>query len=414
MAQKPKSTGPVSPIDSTELTPREIAMSIRHMIQVNLRNAKQGKKRRGLFIWGGPGLGKSALVKQCAKELNFKLIDVRLTQMEPTDLRGIPVPINMDNEHEVMVKWAIPEMFPRMKVDPATGKLNRNAEVIDPLSGHKYDGAVIFLDELPNAAPSVQAGSYQLVLDGALGEWLAPDNCLVVAAGNRETDKGSTFKMPTPLLNRFTHVTIKADYDDWFEYAVNTDLHPDVVGYISAFKAELYQFDPKSASRGFPTPRSWETVSDIVFDDPNLPQQVMLGLIGGTIGDGIAVKFMEYRKNAARLPKASDILDGKVTTMASEETSLMYALTTSMCYELKERSNKMLNGQSKPKPDDKKKFDSYVDNFLGFMMKQFKPELVIMGSRTALSVFKIKFDPNGMKHWDDFSDKYQDLILSAG
>jgi hypothetical protein len=393
-----------SRIDSLTLKPSEAAIAIKHMVNVNLENAKRGKKRRGLFVWGAPGIAKSSVVEQVADELNFKLIDIRLTQMEPTDLRGIPVPFKSD-DGKAFVEWAIPALLPKRD----EGK--RTATVTDQF-GKEYDGAIILLDELPNAAPSVQAGSYQLVLDGALGEYYVPDNVIVMAAGNRETDKGATFKMPTPLQNRFTHIEMRVDFEDFQTFALQTGFHQAVVGYLTAFKHELFQFEATSASRGFPTPRSWEMVSDILRGDPNIPEMVQMGLIAGSVGDGIAVKFLEYRKNAASLPDASDILEGRVTDLKKgADISLMYALTTALCYELKDRyENSSAKGA---KAEDKKKFSANVDNFLGFMMKNFQSEMVIMGSRTALAIFRIQFDPSGMKNWDEFSDKYQDLILQA-
>jgi hypothetical protein len=393
-------------IDTLTVKPSEAAIAIKHMVEVNLKNAEIGKKRRGLFIWGAPGIAKSSVVEQVADELNYKLIDIRLTQMEPTDLRGIPVPFKND-EGRAYVEWAIPAMLPKRTAGDEKGRA-----VITDDFGHNYDGAIILLDELPNAAPSVQAGSYQIVLDGALGEWVCPTNVIVMAAGNRDTDKGATFKMPTPLLNRFTHIEMRVDFEDFQTFALNTQFHQAVVGYLTAFKHELFQFEATSASRGFPTPRSWESVSDILRGDPNLPESVQMALIAGAVGDGIAVKFLEYRKNAANLPAASDILEGKVTELKKgADISLMYALTTALCYELKDRFD--TNAGKGAKAEDKKKFNTNVDNFLGFMMGNFQSEMVIMGARTALAIFKIQFDPSGMKNWDDFSDKYQDLILGA-
>jgi hypothetical protein len=401
-----KKTGTVSRIDVLTLKPSEAAIAIRHMIKVNLQNAQSGKKRRGLFMWGGPGISKSSLVEQIAAELNLELVDVRLTQMEPTDLRGIPVAADGENG-EVVVKWAVPNFFPRRNEG------SKLSTPVDRATGHKYDGAIILLDELPNAPPSVQAASYQLVLDGKLGEYFVPNNVVVLASGNRETDKGSTFRMPTPLMNRFTHIEVKPDFEDWQTYALSTSFHKDVVGYLSAFKHELYEFDPLSASRGFATPRSWEAVSDILHDDPNLPEQVRMGLIAGTVGDGIAVKFIEYAKNAATLPKSEDILEGKVSKLNNKDTSLMYALTTALCYELRERSDSRSRLKGPELVVANKRFNNNVDNFLGFMMSEFQPEMVIMGARTALALFKLRFDVKEMKNWSAFSDRYQKLILQV-
>jgi hypothetical protein len=405
MSKKGNSTA--TKIDSLTVKPSEAVSAIKHMVTVNLENARLRKKRRGLFMWGPPGIAKSSIVEQICKEMNYKLIDIRLTQMEPTDLRGIPVP-NTKAGGDVVVNWAIPSFFPRRDEGLRTSTITKTAAERDSDTDLTYAGAIILLDELPNAAPSVQAGSYQLVLDGALGEYIVPDNCVVMAAGNRDTDKGSTFKMPTPLMNRFVHIELRVDFEDWQTFALQTGFNKDVVGYLTAFKHELFQFDALSASRGFPTPRSWEGVSDILRGEPNLPEMVRMALVAGAVGDGVAVKFLEYQKNAAKLPNPSDILEGKVKDLPTKEVSLMYALTTAMCYELKDR----FEGQKKDS-SKKKAFSANVDNFLGFMMKQFQPEMVIMGSRTALAIFRIQFDPSGMKNWDEFSDKYQDLILAA-
>lgn len=383
------------------LKPSEAIIAVEAMIKVNLAVAKMDQDRRGLFMWGPPGVAKSSIVKQIAKKLNMKVVDVRLTQMDPTDLRGIPVPSGLGTDSPE-VHWAIPAMLPKRDA----GK--RTATIVDPLTGHVYDGAIILLDELPNAAPSVQAGSYQLVLDGELGEYYVPDNVVVMAAGNRETDKGSTFKMPTPLMNRFVHIEVRPDFNDWQDFALMSGFHKDVIGYLTAFKAQLHNFDPMSASRGFATGRSWHFVSDILLNAGNMPDNVLHALVAGAVGDGIAVQFLDYCKNAARLPSASDILDGRVTTMEVKDTSLCYSLATSLAYELKDRFIKMQETKTK---ESKEKFDTYCNNLLKFMMKEFKPEMTVMAARTCMSKFHIKFNPPGIDVWKDFAAKFSNLII---
>ena len=218
--------------------------------------------------------------------------------------------------------------------------------------------------------------------------------------------------MPTPLTNRFTHVEMRTDFDDWQIYALYNSFNKDVVGYLTAFKKDLFEFDAMSASRGFPTPRSWEATSAILNNSPNLPEQVLLALVSGAVGDGIAVKFMEYRRLANKLPNPSEILDGKMVKLEEKDISLMYALTTSLCYELNERYMVVKPVWNKD-PEAKKKFSKYFDNFLGFMMRELQPELVIMGARTALAVLHIQFDPSGMKHFKEFSDQYKSKIIDA-
>jgi hypothetical protein len=363
-------------IETLSLKPSEVSVTIRHM----------ANKKVSLFLWGPPGISKSSVIAQMAKELGMDFVDVRLSQMDPTDLRGIPFPTKDKNGEEI-VKWAPPAVLPR---DP-------NAR------------AIILLDEFNSAAPSVQAGAYQLVLDRKLGEYCVPEGCMIIAAGNRETDKGITFRMPTPIANRFVHIEMRADFDDWQRWALGANVHKDVVGYLTAFKHDLFQFDASSASRGFATPRSWEFVSKILADSDGLPEMVTLGLISGAVGDGVGIKFLEYRKNAADLPDPRQILAGTVKDLKRAEVSLCYALTTALCYELKDGSDAIkLRGN---KAEERAEWLKQADNFLGFMLKNFQPEVTIMGAKTALSVFKLQFEARKMKNFEEFTAKYKDLIM---
>ena len=198
----------------------------------------------------------------------------------------------------------------------------------------KYPIIVLFLDEMNSAAPAVQATAYQLVLNRRVGKYKMPDNVVIVAAGNRESDKGVTYRMPAPLANRFVHMEMKVDYESWEAWAVENRIHKDVVGYIGFAKGDLYDFDPKSATRSFATPRSWSFVSELL--DDSMSESTLTDLIAGTVGEGLALKFMAHRKVAGQMPNPADILDGKVTELKVKEISAMYSLTVNMCYELRD------------------------------------------------------------------------------
>ena len=189
------------------------------------------KVQRPLFLWGPPGIGKSELVEGITRELGGLMIDLRLGQMEPTDIRGIP----FYNKDIGKMDWAEPVELP------------------DETTASQYPVVVLFLDELNSAAPSVQCAAYQLILNRRIGKYKLPDNVVMVAAGNRESDKGVTYRMPTPLANRFIHQEMKVDFPSWQEWAVNNNIHKDVVGYLSFAKQDLYDFDAKSSSRAFAT-----------------------------------------------------------------------------------------------------------------------------------------------------------------
>ena len=238
---------------------------------------------------------------------------------------------------------------------------------------------------------------------------------MIVAMGNRDTDKGVTYKMGTPIANRFVHIEMKPDFDDWQKWALGSRVHPEVVGYLTAFKNQLFDFEPGSASRGFATPRTWEFVSDILTQNEDMPTEVATGLIVGCVGEGMGLQFMEFRKIAADLPDAESILSGSLKKMKNPKTevSLAYALTTTLSYELKERADKVKAlGSSHMSSPQRKRWLEEADNFLGFMLKNFQPEICIMGAKAAIASFKLPFDTQKMKHFDTFANRYRDLIMS--
>jgi hypothetical protein len=224
---------------------------------------------------------------------------------------------------------------------------------------------------------------------------------VLVAAGNRETDKGVTFRMPAPLANRFVHLEMTVNWDDYFDWAVDNKIHQDVVGFLTFSKKSLYDFDPKSSSRAFATPRSWSFVSELLTDD-DVDAETLTDLVSGSVGEGLAVSFMAHRKIAGKLPNPADILEGKVKKMESKEISAMYSLTVSLCYELKDACDKK-----------DKNWNNKVNNFFQFIMDNFETELVIMGTKLALSTYKLPLDPDEIKCFDEFHAKFGKYIAQA-
>jgi hypothetical protein len=339
-------------------------------------------KKRPMFLWGPPGIGKSEVVAQIAQDLGGFMIDLRLGQMDPTDIRGIP----FFNKDLGRMDWAPPIDLP------------------DEELASQYPIVVLFMDEMNSAAPAVQAAAYQLVLNRRIGKYRLPDNVVMVAAGNRESDKGVTYRMPTPLANRFVHVEMRADFATWQDWAVINGVHKDVVGYLSFAKQDLYDFDAKSSSRAFATPRSWCFVSELL-EDEDLDDVTATDLIAGTIGEGLAVKFQAHRRISGKLPKPEDILSGKEKELQVKEVSAMYSLVISLCYELKDALEVR-------KVTDKE-FHTMADNFFGYMMKNFETELVVMGARIALTTYNLPFQPTKLKNFDEFHQRYGKYILQA-
>jgi hypothetical protein len=332
-------------------------------------------KQRPIFMWGPPGIGKSDIIKQLGIEQGRDVIDIRLSLWEPTDIKGIPY----YNAKENTMAWASPSELPT-----------------DPEST-----AILFLDELNSAAPATQAAAYQLILNRRIGTYQLPKGVAIVAAGNRETDKGVTYRMPAPLANRFLHIELRVDFEDWHHWAVNNRLHEQVVGYVGFAKQDLYDFDPKGSSKAFATPRSWSFVSELL-DEDDVSESTLTDLISGAVGEGLAVKFMAHRKVAKQMPKPELILKGEVKKFDIKEISAMYSLTISLCYELQEADRKKV-----------KDWNTMADYFFGFMMDNFPTELVVIGAKVAFTNYNLPFDTSKLKNFDKFHDKYGKYIIQA-
>lgn len=354
--------------------------------------------KQSVFLWGPPGIGKSELVADIAKDLGGVAIDIRMAQMEPTDIRGIPY----------FDKVAITQV-----VDQETGELVDKAGVMDwapPIDlpnqhfANKHPIVVLFLDEMNSASPSVQAAAYQLILNRRVGKYVLPDNVVLVAAGNRDSDKGVTYRMPMPLANRFIHVEMRPDFNSWQAWAVENGVHRDVVGYLSYAKQDMYDFDAKSSAKAFATPRTWCFVSEMLKDEEN-DNETLFTLVAGAVGEGLAAKFNAHRKYVDRMPNPADILSGKVTTLEVKEISAMYSLITGMCYELRDAS--------KNKDVTRAQLNDMADNFFTYIMANFETEMIIMGSKIALKTYQLPIDMAKLKSFGEFYKKYGKFVTDA-
>ena len=257
------------------------------------------------FIWGAPGIGKSSIVKQVAKENGYDFIDLRLALMDPTDLKGIP--FYDKEEHQAL--WAPPSFLP------------------------KSGSGILFLDELNSAPPAVQASAYQLILDRKVGEYTLPDGWAIVAAGNREGDRGVTYRMPSPLANRFVHLELEINVDDWREWAFSVALDERVIAYIGYKSEDLFSFDPSLNEKSFATPRSWEFVSALLQSE--MDSKLLLETISGAIGKNRAVTFLSFAKVMHKLPNIEAILSSGKGAYP-EEIDVLHALATGLVMALRQ------------------------------------------------------------------------------
>ncbi|RUR34785.1 AAA family ATPase [Vreelandella andesensis] len=259
-----------------------------------------------IMLWGPPGIGKSQLVRELCQQLGIHFIDVRLSQMEPVDMRGIPVP---DGDS---VKWLVASSWPR---------------------DDKSRGILLF-DELSAADRSLQVAAYELLLDRRLGDlYTLPDGWLMMAAGNRAEDRAVSVPMSSALANRLLHLEIKADIEAWGAYAVSKGLHADVVAFLR-FKPEYLLVNDANCQRGWPSPRSWERVASLLMANIQLDDVTQRLMITGLVGESACSEFLAFRQLAhlrfdipamlrGEIPVAiPDRIDQQLTFCASVATYL--------------------------------------------------------------------------------------------
>lgn len=275
-----------------------------------IQNKHPVKTMPSVMLWGPPGIGKSQAVRQIADELHVQtgktvnITDVRLLLFNPIDLRGIPTA----NADKTLAVWLKPQIF----------QMDESDDVIN----------ILFLDEISAAPQSVQAAAYQITLDRVVGEHKLPENCIVIAAGNRVTDKSVAYKMPKALANRLMHIEISDSFSSWKKWAVQNSINSKVIGFLSFKQNLLMSFDSSSDDLAFATPRSWEMVSNLLnFISDDIEK--MFPLISGIVGSGVAMEFRTWSTVYNELPNIEDIFDGQTINMPSS-TDAMYALTSSM------------------------------------------------------------------------------------
>lgn len=255
-----------------------------------------------VMLWGPPGVGKSQMVAQVAAKHGVPVIDIRLSQMEPTDLRGIPFRV------DGVVEWAVPAMLPDVK-------------------RHGGEG-ILFLDEITSAAPTVSAAAYQLILDRRLGEYQVPPSWAIFAAGNRQGDRGVTYSMPAPLANRFSHFEVETHLDDWVAWAYANGIDERLIAFLRFRPELLFDFDPAHNPVAFPSPRSWEFAHRALAKFMESPD-LLLGGLQACVGPAAGIELKAFIDNLDSLPDIDAIASGNPGAVP-KEIDLQYAVASAL------------------------------------------------------------------------------------
>ena len=285
-----------------------------------IRQGLPMKTLPSVMLWGAPGVGKSQAVRQLAKEIERRtgrianVVDVRLLLMNPVDIRGIPTA----NADKTLAVWLKPHIF----------QMNESPAYVN----------ILFLDEISAAPQSVQAAAYQITLDRVVGEHKLPENCIVVAAGNRLTDKSVAYKMPKALAHRLCHIQVEADFDSWKRWAIASGVNRKVIGFLS-FKRNLLLSDGGVDDLAYPTPRSWEMVSN-VLNAVNEDVDAVYSYISGCVGAGAAIELRTWCKIYAGLPDIEKIFQGREAHVP-KGADVLYALCSAMTDYARKHKNDM-------------------------------------------------------------------------
>ena len=285
--------------------PQQLIQIVCHQARRLWADPAQARLVAPVFAHGAPGTGKSAAFEQAAQALGVGFRDLRLSQYEPTDLRGLPVP------RDGFTTWLPSAELPWQ---PGTR-------------------GILLLDELTSADRSVQAAAYQLVLDRCVGDKRLSDGWLVCAAGNCSEDRAIIYPLSSALANRFCHVEVEPDLQQWTAWARKRGLSHEVLSFLR-YRPERFFRMEGSLERGWPSPRSWERVAHALATRQGLDDEALEIVIEGLVGEGMAVEFAAFRRHLRELPDAVDLLLGRVPLRVPPRADQRYALSTALAWHL--------------------------------------------------------------------------------
>lgn len=294
-------------IVSLNATPGQVRELMQHQLKSLWQSPERARQVAPLMLWGAPGVGKSSVVEGLCHDMKIDFIDIRLAQMDPVDIRGLPVP------RDDVVHWLLSGLWPR-----------------DPDSR-----GIILFDELTAVDRSLQVAVYELILDRRLGTlYNVPPGWLMMAAGNRATDQAVTTTMSSALANRFCHVEVAPDLEDWLSWANLNGIHPLVTGFLR-YRPQCFHDMEGDLERGWPSARSWDRVSEVLLNnDGDLSVQALELMICGLVGIGAGREMMGFIDWAGKLPDVEKLLLNPKSFTMPRRADQRYALCAAMVHHL--------------------------------------------------------------------------------
>ena len=291
------------------------------MFDVNakeLREALIDDIKAGLvpMVASSPGMGKSDIIRDIAKQFRLKVFDMRMSQCEPVDMQGYP------GTKDDRMTFFVPEYFPL-----ETDQIPRG-----------YEGWLLFLDEFNSGHKQTEAAAYKLILDRAVYTYKLHPRCMIICAGNLSTDRAIVNTASTATTSRLIHYRMRIDHNIWIEWANMNDIDHRIISLIKFKPALLHKFDPSTAELTFPCPRTWAFASKVIAPKSEINTLTKIRL-AGTVGEGAAVELATYAAIYNSLPTIEQILDDpRAGWVVPTEPSEQYAITTMLAHNIDEQN----------------------------------------------------------------------------
>jgi len=279
------------------------------------------------MLHGPPGVGKTSIVYQVAQELGYEdVVMIRAAEMRPEDITGPPFPYEGGHSqfHPPLRLLELTKEYHEKQKQIFEEKKKRGEVPAD--AEYKMPGPkVLFLDELPNAHPDVQATLHSLVLDRKFGVegYTLLDNVKIIAAGNRREDGAHVYELTPAMATRMApHLVVRPSLEEWIRWARSAGIHPAIIAFLPQREELLYDYDPKSKALTYPSFRTWEKASNLCWQIPvtdDKSEELLRKALAGTIGPGATAEFMNFLKTARKAPSAEDIAKDPDNTPTFED-----------------------------------------------------------------------------------------------
>ena len=268
------------------------------------------EKQRPIFLYGPPGIGKTAIMEQIAEEMGIGIVSYSMTHHTRQSAIGLP--------------FITKKVFGGKEYDVSEYTMSEIlASVYEYIEKSGKTEGILFLDEINCVSETLSPSMLRFLQYKAFGSHSVPDGWIIVTAGNPPEYNKSVRDYDIATLDRIKKIDVSADYDVWREYAVNMNIHPSIIAYLDVKKSDFYAIQTTTEGKNFVTARGWEDLSRMicVFEKKNIDIDISLiqqYLQSTTVAESFADYFETYQ-NLAKSFSTKDVIDGNPNNEFSQK-----------------------------------------------------------------------------------------------